>query len=58
MPEELEIILDRAAARGLSINELQRRARVGSSFFWRWKNGKLTPRKRSIDRILAVMEEV
>lgn len=42
--------------RGISLNEVQRRANLGSSFFWRWRNGKITPRASTIARIKAVLE--
>lgn len=49
--------ISRATALGLSTNEIQRRARLGNSFFWRWKTGKIKPRQTTIERIIDVLNE-
>ena len=53
-----QYLINRATAVGLSINEVQKRARVGSSFFWRWKTGRIAPRAATIERIEQVLQEV
>ena len=53
-----ESIIARATALGISTNELQRQANLGSSFMWRWKTGRIKPRPATLERITDILEGI